>query len=60
MKDIENEGSLILEKLAEANLVEEFYSAVDSDDFSKIEDLLSRVGIENSKIQSVIQSIVEA
>ena len=60
MINTDDEGSLILEKLAEANLVEEFYSAVDSDDFSKIEDLLSRVGIEDSKIQSVIQSIVES
>ncbi len=56
----DDEGSLILEKLAEADLIDEFYKAVDSDDFSKIEELLSLAGVSDSSIGSVIKQLVES
>ncbi|MFT6068020.1 MAG: hypothetical protein ACJAT2_002196 [Bacteriovoracaceae bacterium] len=56
----DDEGSLILEKLSEAELIDEFYSAVDSDDFSKIEELLSLAGVSDSSIGSVIKQLVES
>lgn len=53
-------GSLVLEKLAELGLIDDFYKAVDSDDFSKIEEVLSSAGVEDKTIGSIIQQLVES
>jgi hypothetical protein len=51
------EGTLILEKLADYGLVDDFYEAVDADNLSLIISLLRKVGIDEEKINEVIESL---
>lgn len=51
------EGDIILEKLAEIGKVEEFYEAVDSDNFSKIEEPLKLVNASSETIQVVFEEM---
>ncbi len=51
------EGSLILEKLADYNLVDDFFEAVDSDNFLLIISLLRKVEIDEETIKEVIESL---
>ncbi|MBK24619.1 MAG: hypothetical protein CME70_11545 [Halobacteriovorax sp.] len=53
------EGSLVLEKLAEIGKVEEFYDAIDSDDFAKVARLMRDAGLEESAIETVIRKASE-
>lgn len=54
------EGTLVLEKLAEINQVENFFDAIDSDDFQKAKRLMSKAGIDNQTIQIVLQKMAAA
>ena len=54
------EGSEILEKLAEVNRVEEFMSAVDSDDFHAVEGLLQFAGVDEDSIAWVLKEMQES
>jgi hypothetical protein len=51
------QGDIILEKLAEIDKVQEFYDAVDSDDFAKIKELLELVNIDQETIELVFKEI---
>ena len=51
------EGSLILEKLAEINKVEDFFDAVDSDDFEGVESLLRDAQIDENEIKTVLKKM---
>ena len=57
MGEIDFEGSLILEKLAEADKVDEFYAAIDSDDFSRVKALLGQAGVDAATIAFVLQKM---
>lgn len=60
MIDSDFEGSLILEKLAEIGMVDEFYGAIDSDDFDKIRSLLLSSNIDSSTVEKVIRKIIDS
>lgn len=51
------EGSLILEKLASLDLVDEFFEAIDSDDLVKITALLKEADIDDETIRWVMDQI---
>jgi hypothetical protein len=54
------EGTLVLEKLAEINKVEEFFEALDSDDFGKAKSLMKKAQIDSETIQMVLKKMHEA
>ena len=53
------EGSLILERLTEIGKVDEFYEAVDSDNFSLIKKLLHEAEIDDTTIATVLKMVEE-
>jgi hypothetical protein len=59
MNEDDFEGSLILEKLAELGLLEEFYSAVDADSINEVAELLREAEIDEDTIQEVMTKIQE-
>lgn len=60
MTDNEFEGSRVLEKLAEMGLVEDFFDAVDSDDFGKARSLMKKAGIDEGTMEVVIRKMQDA
>lgn len=54
------EGSLILEMLAEHGLVDEFYEAIDSDNFSLAISLMRRAQIDDEAIEAVVRKMRES
>ena len=59
MKETDFEGTLVLEKLAEAGLVDDFFEAVDSDDFRQAEQLMKRSGLDRDTIATVLNRMSE-
>ena len=60
MDEEDFEGTLVLEKLAEINKVDEFFEAVDSDDFSKARSLMKRANVDSEAIALVLQKMEDA
>lgn len=54
------EGSLVLEKLAEFGLVDDFFEAVDADDFGRAQKLMKRAEIDQETIDLVLQKMKAA
>ena len=54
------EGTLVLEKLAEIDRVDEFFDAVDSDDFDKATSLMRHAGIDRETIAIVLKKMHDA
>lgn len=59
MREEDFEGTLILERLAELDWLEQFYNAVDSDDLARVESILKSAGIDSETISAVIKLIEE-
>jgi hypothetical protein len=57
MNDQIFEGTLVLEKLAEANKLEAFYDAVDSDDFEKAKSIMLKANIDRESIAIVLKQM---
>ncbi len=57
MYEADFEGTLVLEKLAETGRVEEFFDAVDADDFGKAKALLKRAGVDAETIAIVMRKM---
>lgn len=57
MRESEFEGSLVLEKLAAAGKLDDFYEAVEIDDFAKAKFLLKRAGVDAETIAVVLQKM---
>ncbi len=55
MNERDFEGSLVLEKLADLGLVEDFLDAVDSDDFHRALDLMRRAQVDDETIRRVLK-----
>ena len=53
------EGTLILEKLAALNLLDQFYNAIDSDDFVAVKKILKTAQIDNETINIVITKMFD-
>jgi iron uptake system EfeUOB component EfeO/EfeM len=53
------EGTLVLEKLATIDKVDEFLDAVDSDDIARAKSLMKAARIDASTIATVVRKIEE-
>ena len=60
MDEADFEGTLVLEKLAEINKVDEFFEAVDDDDFGLAQKLMRRAGIDTETIEIVLKKMQDA
>lgn len=59
MDDTDFEGTLVLEKLAAIDKVDEFFEAIDSDDVERAARLMKVARIDASTIAIVIRKIEE-
>jgi hypothetical protein len=57
MEENDFEGTLVLEKLAEIGKVDDFFSAVDSDDFRKAKALMKLAKVDSETIDIVLQKM---
>jgi hypothetical protein len=57
MSEVDFEGTLVLEKLAQIGKVDEFIEAVDADDFSKARVLMKRAGVDLESIAIVLKQM---
>ncbi len=60
MDESDFEGTLVLEKLAEINKVDEFFEAIDTDDFSKAQSLMRKAGIDPKTLAIVLKKMADA
>ena len=60
MDEEDFEGTLVLEKLAEIHKVEEFFDAIDSDNFTKAKSLMRLAQIDLETIELVLRKMAEA
>lgn len=60
MNESDFEGTLVLEKLAEIDKLDDFFEAVDSDNFGKAAAIMKRAGIDVDTIAVVIKKMNEA
>jgi hypothetical protein len=57
MDEQDFEGTLVLEKLALTGKVDDFYNAVDSDDFQKAASLMRRAGVDAETIAIILKKM---
>ena len=60
MDESDFEGTLVLEKLALIGKVDEFFEAIDSDDFDKAKSLMKRATVDSESIAIVLKKMSEA
>jgi hypothetical protein len=60
LEDIVLQGTAVLEKLAEIDKVDEFFEAVDSDDFRQATRLMRAAGVDEETISLVIKKMADA
>ena len=60
MDDTDFEGTLVLEQLVAIGKVDDFFEAIDSDDFRGAVALMRRAGIDESTIATVVKKMEEA
>ncbi|MES2768186.1 MAG: hypothetical protein V4596_03490 [Bdellovibrionota bacterium] len=60
MDESDFEGTLVLEKLAEIDKVDDFFEAIDSDDFSKAKALMKKAHIDSETIEIVLKKMSDA
>lgn len=54
------EGSLVLEKMAAIGKVDDFFAAVDADDYAKTISLMKAAGIDADTMAMVLQKMRDA
>ena len=57
MEEADFEGTLVLEKLAAIDKVEDFFDAVDSDDVARATVLMKRAGVDTATIVTVVRKM---
>jgi hypothetical protein len=57
MDESDFEGTIVLEQLAEAGTLEDFYDAVDADDVERAVRLMKRVNIDAATIAVVVRKM---
>lgn len=57
MDEAELEGTRVLEKLAEIGKVDDFFEAVDADDFSKAKRLMVSAGVDSDTMDLVLKKM---
>lgn len=60
MDESDFEGTLVLEKLAAIGKVEDFFDAIDSDDFAKAKALMKKATVDSQTIAIVLKKMSEA
>ena len=60
MDEQDFEGTLVLEKLAEINKVDDFFDAIDSDDFARAKALMVRAKVDEETIAIVLKKMEDA
>lgn len=60
MEEKDFEGTLVLEKLAEIDKVDEFFEAIDSDDFDRARSLMKRARVDSETIAIVLKKMNDA
>jgi hypothetical protein len=60
LDDIVLQGTAVLEKLAEIDKVDEFFEAVDADDFRQATRLMRAAGVDEETISLVIKKMADA
>ena len=60
MNEEDFEGTLVLEKLAEANKIDAFFEAIDADDFQKVKVLMVQAGLDAQTIRIVLKKMAES
>lgn len=60
MDESDFEGTIVLEKLATINKVDEFFEAIDSDDFKRAAMLMKKADIDNETIAIVLKKMNDA
>ena len=59
MDENDFEGTLVLEKLALIGKVDDFFEAVDSDDFEKAKSLMKRANVDSESIAIVLKEMAD-
>jgi hypothetical protein len=54
------EGTLVLEKLASIGKVDDFFEAIDADDFGRAETLMRKAKIDSATISMVLNKMKDA
>jgi hypothetical protein len=57
MDETDFEGTLVLERLAEVGLVEDFFDAIDADDVSQAVTLMKRAKLDAGTIATVVEKM---
>lgn len=60
MEESDFEGTLVLEKLAEISKVDDFFEAIDADNFKKAMQLMKKAGVDAETIQIVLKKMADA
>ena len=60
MDESDFEGTLVLEKLAEIGRVDDFFDAIDSDDFAKAKSLMIAADLDPETILIVLKKMSDA
>ena len=60
MDESDFEGTIVLEKLAAIGKVDDFFEAIDSDDFDRAKMLMRRAQIDSETIAVVLQKMHDA
>ena len=57
MDETEFEGTIVLEKLAGIGKLDDFWEAVDSDDFGRVKSLMQKAKVDNDTIIVVLKKM---
>lgn len=60
MDESDFEGTLVLERLAEINKVDDFFDAIDSDDIKRAHFIMKQANIDSETIAIVLKKMGEA
>ena len=60
MEESDFEGTLVLEKLAAIGKVDDFFEAIDSDDFAAAERLMKAARVDRETIAIVLRKMAES
>ena len=60
MHESDFEGTVVLEKLAEIGKVDEFFEAIDSDNFGKARSLMLKASLDEETISIVLKKMCDA
>lgn len=60
MDEKDFEGTLVLEKIAEINRLDDFFSAIDADDFGKAQTIMRKAQIDPKTISLVLKKMHQA